>query len=65
MPTIGIKIINVRIEIDRLVSALDRLEARDDFDHDAIYIPGSPETATVRRASMDLTRALACLRKRG
>lgn len=63
MSIAGIKIVNVRIEIDRLVSALDRLEARDDFDHDAIYTLGSPETGNVRRASMDLTRALADLRK--
>lgn len=65
MPTIGIKITNVRIEIDRLVSALDRLEARDDFDPEDIYPRGSPETGSVRRASMDLTRALANLRKYG
>ena len=65
MSITGIKIVNVRVEIDRLVDALDRLEARGDFDPDAIYNQGSPETGKVRRASMDLTRALADLRRWG
>jgi hypothetical protein len=51
----------VEAAIDRYEDMVDILKARLEKDPGALY--GSRETGSVRRASLDLTRALADLRK--
>ena len=62
----------VKIALDNMIDAVEAARNRLQADltltvdgcnrYDATH-PGSPETAAVRRASMDLTRALANLRR--
>ncbi len=53
-----------RKEADRFIEAAKRVEAlgRNDPARTMLFL-GSPETATLRRRSMDLTRCLAELRR--
>jgi hypothetical protein len=44
------------------VAQLLEHESREDYEDKARMYPGSPLTAATRRASMDLTRALARMR---
>lgn len=55
----------VRAEVARLMEAMNALEMHPEEFSPAGYYYGSPKTAAVRRASMDVTRALADLRRRG
>jgi hypothetical protein len=58
------KIDTVKAEMIRLVKTLDALEKRISAKEKYFYLwAGSPETSAVKRASMDLTRALASLRR--
>lgn len=60
------KYIDARKEAQRFIGKLDELQDRADRDgHFARFmdITGGKETAAVKRASMDLTRALADLRR--
>lgn len=60
------KLRKVENEIKRFMSASDAHRVRmNNDDHYAKYwyITGSPETSAIKRASMDLTRALADLRR--
>ena len=60
------RIADAKSAAQRLIDAIDDLEAREESDdHFRRYlgICGFRETAAVRRASMDLTRALARMRK--
>jgi hypothetical protein len=56
----------VNFELSRLQNLIKHLQKSDawqeSFRTGTGYIPGGPETAAIRRASMDLTRALAKLR---
>lgn len=54
----------VRAEMARLRQALDDLEMNEAPTVPNGYYHGSAKTGAVRRASMDLTRALADLRRR-
>jgi len=61
------RVIDVEVEMKRLSLAIRELKKTEDWRryskvlNDNLY--GSPQTAAVRRASMDLTRALARMRK--
>lgn len=55
-----------KIEINRLLDAITRLErcqGKVDDDQGTVWYDGDKHTATVRRASMDLTRALVAVRR--
>ena len=52
----------VKIEMKRLKKAIAALEANDDYLSYGYYY-GCKESGAVRRASMDLTRALSEMRK--
>lgn len=53
---------NAKIEATRFLERLGAYQARAKNDSMASY--GCPESAALKRASMDLTRALADLRRR-
>lgn len=57
----------VRVEMDRLRERLDVIQMMHSKGQGgwsaAVYLTSGPETAAIRRASMDLTRALADLRR--
>lgn len=60
------KISKVHAEIERLGVAVKAHNARianDEYYAKSWYIVGSPETAAIKRASMDLSRALTDLRR--
>ena len=57
-----IKITEARAEAVRFISLADKALKKIDEDH-MVNIVGSKETSAVRRASMDLTRILAEMRK--
>jgi len=48
----------------RFIAAVEELEARHDKDGDCVFY-GCRETGAMKRASMDLTRALADVRRGG
>ena len=57
---------DAELEARRFLRACEALQARFNADPEATpgaWLIGSPETAAVRRASMDLTRALARMRR--
>jgi len=62
MPINQHEIDNVRSEIRRLEYALDILTGDENWTPDGLVV-GTAASGAVRRASMDLTRALADLRK--
>jgi len=55
------KLLDVLEEMERFKEKADKLLLMGDIDNDCRYLP--KERGAVRRASMDLTRALAELRK--
>jgi hypothetical protein len=65
------KYVKARQEAERFLAALKELEAKADAEDPSLTIRGWPqviwhggkETAAVKRASLDLTRALAEMRK--
>ncbi len=60
--TLG-KIEAVKVEMARLKKAITEMEEVATLSHGSFW--GPKETGAVRRASMDLTRALANMRKTG
>jgi hypothetical protein len=57
---------DARHAAERFIAAIDALEEReeaDDYFRRMMGVTGFKETAAVRRASLDLTRALAAMRK--
>ena len=59
---------DAREAAERFINALDRLEEReetDDYFRRYMNIIGFKETAAVRRASLDLSRALTEMRRPG
>lgn len=62
MPITQRKIDNVRSEIRRLEYALDILTGDENWRSQGLVV-GTAASGAVRRASMDLTRALADLRR--
>jgi hypothetical protein len=60
------KYVNAKAEAERFLEMVSRLQQRFDDDERLqrfINITGSKETAAVKRASLDLTRTLAELRR--
>lgn len=60
------KLNNVRVEIERLLKAMNQLENNETprlIGQDYYYFSQPVARGAIRRASMDLTRALAELRK--
>lgn len=55
-------ILEARTEATRFIRAADKAIEKIDEDH-LVNIVGSKETSAVKRASMDLTRTLAEMRK--
>ncbi len=53
----------VEREVKRFVERLETVKKSEDYKAEHSYFFGSPETAALKRSSMDLSRALSRLRK--
>jgi hypothetical protein len=59
------QILEVEVEAKRFLDRLEKLKKTDRYksDYAKFDVGGSPESAALKRASMDLTKCLAKLRK--